>query len=373
MKFFLKVMVCFFLLLNSLAYAENSDVYTFEEMFNITDGSVFGYKEISRSTFDLGLEMSSVEIAEWNNATSAEEIPNTAHAFKITRTYGVEYQYFTTIGSLQYWGRDLFYLDSGSDLTLDYGERFQYGASITSMPAYIARAETFTESKNLIETDYVEDTEEIVSYATEFSILRPNMSWSTAIGDITGSYYIMGSETNGSVTKMFETRFHPKFAWLTYTSGFSSGGHVSIKEKHLLGAYIDGVAYPQNGASGLVDMDEIEVERTVPTGIYASIFGDQNVDVYFVFQDREGRVQSLTGYNTLEDGVKPYAGNISLEQLMPQHPFNLKVGSVLFDETWSDGIKTLYMAVCEPEGLLTGKIYSLDSVQFELVTASAEN
>ena len=366
-------MLFIYLLLGSLVYAEDPEIYTFEEMFKITDGSVFGYKQIFTSTFNLGLEIRRVEIAEWNKAPAADGIPDGAHALKITRASGLEYQYFTTIGSLQYWGRDLWYPDAGNAVSLDYSDRFQYGASITSMPARIGRAETFKESKNLIEFDYVDNTEEAYPYATEFFILHPNGAWHTAIGDISGSYYIEGSETKDNLTKMFSTWFHPNFGWLTYNIGACYGSIVSVQEKQLQGAYIDGVAYPQNSASGLVDMDEVSVERNASAGIYASVFGDQNVDVYFVFQDMEGRVQSLTGYSTLEDGVLPYVRNIPLKELMPQKPFNLNVGRISFDDTWSDGVKTLYMAVCEPDGLLTGKIYSLDYVQFELITPTAAN
>ena len=365
MKRILKSLLCLCVLFGSVAYAEDPVIYSFADMFNITEGSVFGYRTEYYSTFDIGGDVSNVQILEWRKAPEAEGIPEGSYAMVQTTASSLEYRYFTMAGNLQYWGSDMYAVAENAS-SLEYRERFEYGGSITFMPASIAPETEFTETKNLIETDYDDDTEKMVSYTTTFSVFYDDFARQTAIGDISGSYFITGSIKQDQRTVMYTTFFHPIFAWLTYSDGFQDKNYTSVRSKRLKGAYIDGVAYPQNSAGGLVDMRSIMVNKGEAVDIHASIFGDQDVDVYFVFQGVDGRLQSLAGSGTLEDGVVPYVKNVSLTQLMPLRPFNLKVGSVTFDETWTDGWLTLYMVVCPPGGLLTGKVYSVDSMQFHL-------
>ena len=126
-------------------------------MFKISDGSVFGYKTITSGTASLGVDVKAVEIAQWHLASPTDGIPDGAYTLESRGCNSLVYRFYTTLGSLQYWGRDNWYQDDESVLTLDSADRFQYGASTTAIPARIAKGDTLTESKNVIEIDYEDD------------------------------------------------------------------------------------------------------------------------------------------------------------------------------------------------------------------------
>lgn len=374
-KMTLSVMLFLFIAFQS--YAEEIITRPLSDVFQLSEGTIVGWKIDHDSTFDTVWKTRYSQMKEWKKATSID-VPEDAYGLFTYSPTRVQVDYYTRGDGLRWWGYDSFTIDETTgEQTRSITARFENGTSIMVLPENITTDEVYTQSGTLsimyAETLDEEQEELKKAFSTEYIISTTPSRKETNIGVLEGTYFISGKNINDGETTVFSTFFHPKAGWVDYGSCHITTEMGFLKTEGIYGAIVDENVYPQGSARGLVDLKTFFMSTGTSNVVYASLFGDQVADIYFIFMDTNNTVRSLTSSGMVEGKIVPYVQSFDIKEVMKSRPFFINVGSFTSDATWGEGWHTLYMIVAEPGKLTEGKIYSIDTATFSIYKSASTN
>lgn len=368
--------VCLF----SPTYADEPVTHSFSEIFKLQENSIIGYRE-TRITNDGSANTVSSSIKKWTAAGTGYPEGVTHIMAELQPNY--EYRSLYGVGEkLLYYGYDSVNTTNPEAPVVTYTGRIA-NEPLTWLESSVTDNVTNSDDATLVVTRAGSDTSKSYYYKTEYTLVG-QQTVTTDASPIPNCFRFetvftsgeMDSTTQqpvsgGLVAEKQTNYFHPLFAWVINVSRIEIQNSFSVVKQELVGGVVEGKAYPENDAAGLISIGAPNAQTGLRP-VYVSLFGDRVVDAYITIIGPQGKVAAVMFDGLKENQVTPIAQSVSLPELMPNEPFNIKVADVAIPSNWPAGKYLIDLTLTAAGATDFEVIYTEEVCPFTVATTTTQ-